>query len=112
MSELTDYLDLIPAQNRSQPNFIAWLSAVANFFVYLNNLYASMIDLFDVDLAVGDQQDILGDWIGISRNVQIPIENVYFSFDGAANVGWDFGVWQPANAPVSVTVLPDEFRRL
>jgi hypothetical protein len=68
-----------------------------------------MIPIFDLDTPpVGNQLDIIGQWVGVSRNVSIPITGVYFTWDGASTLGWDFGTWQPGNAPVSITVLPDD----
>ena len=71
-----------------------------------------MISLFDVDLAIGDQLDIIGQWVGITRNVNVPIDSVYFSWDEDYTLGWEFGTWQPSNAPASVTSLPDDAYRV
>lgn len=57
---------------------------------------------------VGNQLDIIGQWVGVSRNVTIPIAGVFFSWDGLANVGWDFGIWQSATQPVTLVTLPDD----
>jgi hypothetical protein len=38
-------------------------------------------DAFDIDTAIGDQLDILGEYIGFSRRVEIIIERTYFNFD-------------------------------
>lgn len=106
-----DYLNLITSEYRDQPNFIAMISAGVAIPLRVQDLMKSMIPLFDVDIAVGDQLDIIGQWVGISRNVSIPISGVYFAWDGTANVGWDYGTWQPALAPTNVTSLPDDAYR-
>lgn len=108
---LEEYLNLIPSENRQKPNFIATLSASVEVLAYLQDLAASMIPKFDIDVAVGDQLDILGKWIGLSREVSIPIEGVYFSWDGDDEDGWDFGSWSPDSEPTSVTLLPDDAYR-
>jgi hypothetical protein len=72
---------------------------------------AQMIPLFDVDLAVGQQLDVIGQWVGVSRNVAVPIVGVYFSWDDTAADGWDFGVWQPVPPTTTLNVLPDDVYR-
>lgn len=107
---LNEYLNLIPAENRSKPNFIAMLSADLAIPLRVQDLMRSMIPIFDVDTAVGDQLDIIGKWVGISRNVTIPIAGVYFSWDGDFTVGWDYGTWKGVQ-PGDITVLPDDAYR-
>lgn len=112
MPEVEEYLDLIPAQHRQQPKFIAMVELRVGVQVHVQELLASMIAKFDVDLALGDQLDIIGQWVGVSRDVNIPIEGIYFSWDGSdPYVGWDFGNWQPENAPTAITSLPDDSYR-
>lgn len=106
-----EYLNLIPSKNREQPDFLAAISIGLGIQVRIQNLLAAMIPLFDVDTAVGDQLDIIGRWVGISRNVAIPITGVYFTWDGDYTLGWDYGTWQPASEPTEVTVLPDDAYR-
>lgn len=109
---INDYLNLITSEFREQPNFTSTVSVLVSIPVQIQNLLLQMIPLFDVDIAVGDQLDIIGQWVGISRNVNIPITGVFFTWDGAANVGWDFGIWQASNQPTQVTVLPDDSYRV
>ncbi len=112
MSDENEYLDLITSEFRLQPKFTAMVEVDVGVPVQIQNLFLSMIALFDIDVAVGNQLDILGQWIGVSRNVAIPIEGVYFSWDGTDPfVGWDFGNWRPADAPTTITSLPDEAYR-
>lgn len=106
-----DYLNLITSEYRDQPDFTAMISADVGLPVQVQALLASMIPLFDVDAAVGNQLDIIGQWVGITRNVSIPIEGVYFSWDGDYTVGWEYGTWQPSQAPTNITVLPDDAYR-
>lgn len=111
--EIDDYLDLIPAANRNKPNFISTVTTNISVAVRVQNLLASMIPLFDVDIAVGQQLDVIGLWVGVTRNVKVPIAGVYFSWDGTDATGWDFGTWQADLTPGVVTVLPDDaFRTL
>lgn len=109
---LEDYLNLITSEYRNQPTFIATISVWLKAIIYLQDLKKSMIPLFDLDVAVGDQLDILGQWVGVSRNIAIPITGIYFSWDGTDyTLGWDYGSWQPSDAPTSITSLPDDAYR-
>lgn len=109
---LEDYLNLIPSANRDKPNFIAKLSVSLELYVRIQDLLKSMVPLFDVDVAAGDQLDIIGLWVGVSREVRVPISGVYFTWDGSdPALGWDYGSWQPADAPANITVLPDDAYR-
>lgn len=108
-----DYLKLITSAFQAQPNYMATVSLNVAVPVRVQQLLASLVPLFDLDTAVGNQLDIIGQWVGISRNVTIPIGNVYFSWDGTdPTLGWDFGTWQPNLAPSTVTVLPDDSYRV
>jgi len=108
---VSDYVGLITSEYAQQPNFIAMVTQFAQIFVYIQSLSQSMVPLFDVDVAVGQQLDVIGQWVGVSRNVAIPIAGVYFTWDSTFDVGWDYGTWQPSNAPTNVTVLPDDAYR-
>lgn len=108
---LEDYLSLLTSEHREKPNFKAMVTADVTPLLRIQNVLSSMIPLFDVDIAVGQQLDIIGRWVGISRNVSIPIPNVYFEWDGDFTVGWEFGTWQPPLAPTDVTTLPDDAYR-
>jgi hypothetical protein len=106
------YLDIITSEHQDKPNFTAMIQAMAGAAVEIQTVIASMVPAFDLDLAVGSQLDVIGQWAGVSRDVNIPISNAYFSWDGTnPAVGWDSGTWQPYNAPTSVTVLPDDSYR-
>lgn len=108
MATTQDYINLIPSANQNQPNFIKTLSLDVSVQVRVQELLQSMIPLFNLDVAVGNQLDILGQWIGVSRVVNIPVTGIYFTWDGAYSVGWDFGIWQGSLTPVDITILPDD----
>lgn len=108
---IEDYLNLITSEYRQSPNYISMVTFGVSIYVYVQELLASMIPKFDVDLAEGDQLDTIGLWVGISRNISIPITGVYFSWDSDYTEGWDYGTWQPSTLPASVTVLPDDAYR-
>ncbi len=107
-----DYLNLITSEFRLQPNFTAMVGVDVGVPVLIQELLASMIPLFDVDIAVGDQLDIIGQWVGVTRNVTVPITGVFFSWAGTDyTVGWEFGSWQDESQESEITVLPDDAYR-
>jgi hypothetical protein len=106
MNSAQTYLDLIPSQNRAQPKFTAMMTALVQPFVDGQSVLAGMPSLFDIDSAVGVQLDVVGQWVGISRNLSTPI-NTYFAWD-TAGVGWDQGAWKrPSDPIVGLVVLDD-----
>lgn len=109
---VADYLALITSAFQGKLNFTGVITADVAVPARVQDLLQSMIPIFDVDVAGGDQLDIIGKWVGVTRDVSIPIENVFFSWEGANPfLGWDFGSWQPSNEPANVTVLPDDAYR-
>jgi len=103
------YLALITSEHRSQPKFGAMITADVSPQVQVQALLASMVPLFDLDNPpVGNQLDIIGQWVGVSRNLLIPIANVFFEWDGTDAQGWDFGIWNSDVNPSVITVLPDD----
>jgi hypothetical protein len=71
----------------------------------------SLITAFDIDTAVGVQLDILGEWIGRSRYVAVPISGIFFSWD-TDGLGYDQGVWQGHMTRTGYTALSDETYRI
>jgi hypothetical protein len=111
VNDLNYYLNLITSENRNKPDFVAMVTLNTAVARRVQELLTAMIPLFDLDVAVGQQLDVIGQWVGITRNVSIPIDGVYFTWDGTYEVGWDFGTWRPTDAPTSVTSLPDDAYR-
>jgi hypothetical protein len=97
-----DYLDLIPQQNKNKPKFEATILAFVSICTYAQDLMQEVEELFDLDNAKGEQQDILAEWIGTDRRIPVPIEDHYFEWDDNINptlTGWDFGQWQGIGDP-------------
>lgn len=112
MAEVSDYSGLITSEHADKPKFMAMVGAVAQCFVDQIGLLQSMPDAFDLDKAVGAQLDAVGLWVGLGRNIAVPISNVYFSWD-IAGVGWDQGVWkQPGDPDTGITTMDDDTYRL
>ena len=107
LGDIEPYLDLVTSEHRNKPNFIAALSAVLQPIADLEVLLRSMPDLYDLDLAVGSQLDVVGLWVGVSRFLSEPLTGVYFSF-GIDGVGFGQGTWFGPFDPVSgLVALPD-----
>jgi hypothetical protein len=69
MSDIQRYLSLITSEHADKPNFIAWLTAMLTLGADSADCAASMNDALDIDQAVGDQLDIVGGLVGVSRTV-------------------------------------------
>jgi len=110
MSDINDYLNLITSEHRQKPKFIEMISQILALPVHIQNLMVEMqTTLFDIDEnPVGDQLDVIGAWVGASRQVAVPIAGVYFSWEETAEVGWDYGVWAAGEDPANLVLLPDD----
>lgn len=105
------YIDLITSEHRDAPNFIATLSAVLQPFADNIATLRTLYTKFDIDIAVGAQLDVVGEWVGQSRFLSVPLTGVYFSFDNAL-VGFDLGTWHgPFDPDNELIALPDEAYR-
>lgn len=106
-ADVTPYLDLVPSEHRDRPNFITMLTDLLQPLGDLQINVGLMPLLFDIDTAVGDQLDKVGEWVGVGRDVQVALTGVYFSLDDAS-LGLDQGSMQGPDDPTSgLVVLPD-----
>lgn len=64
-----NYLGLITSQHKDKPKYAAMLSALLQHSEDIFSVAVGVDDEFDLDNAVGAQQDILGDIVGQSRTV-------------------------------------------
>lgn len=87
--------------------------AIADLFTracWANTLLLQSLPLlFDFDTAVGDQLDIIGEWVGFNRNISPGITNASFSW-GTNGLGWGQAYWATAGSS-GITVLPDSIYR-
>lgn len=103
----TSYLDLITSEHRSRPNFVAVVTVLLQPLCDLQVNVGVIPALYDIDVAVGDQLDKVGEWIGVTRNVSVALTGVYFSLDDAL-LGLDQGSMQGPDDPTGGLVeLPD-----
>jgi hypothetical protein len=111
---LSDYLNLIPQQHREKPKFIATVSTYVSSCIHIQDVMDSTLKEFDIDFAIGKQQDIVNEWIGSSRAIPIPITGLYFTWGDTSLTGWASGLWKSKFDPdTGIEVLNDtEFRRM
>jgi len=102
---MTDYTLLITSEHK-KPKFQAIVAELTGIIDANTQLINTMPALFDVDVAVGQQLDFVGEWIGFSRNIHPAIDNSFFSLDDV-NLGLDFGYLAGLYDFGGVTVLDD-----
>jgi len=61
------YLDLITPQHRTQPKYMAWLTAALTMINDAQSALFGMKTAYDIGSAVGVQLDVLGAILGVSR---------------------------------------------
>lgn len=111
MPSLDYYLALIPPEHANKPKFVETVTLAVRPYVDCQQMLVALNGKFDVDVAVGQQLDYVGQWIGRTRYIQVPL-NIYFSFD-VAGLGADQGVWfGPFEATTGLTALPDPAYRI
>ncbi|MCC3717988.1 DUF2612 domain-containing protein [Rouxiella badensis] len=109
---MSKYTDLITNYHAGKPKFVSHVDLSTRPLTDVGTTINSLISAFDIDTAVGNQLDILGLWIGLSRRVSTPITGIYFSFD-VDRLGWDQGRWQgPYDPDDGFLDLSDEIYRL
>lgn len=109
---MSEYTDLITPEHAEKPKFFALVDMSTSAISSIRDLQLSYIDTYDLDSAEGAQLDVIGLWVGISRNVAVPISGVYFSFD-TVGLGFDQGVWKgPFDPDTGITSLPDDTYRI
>lgn len=109
---VTKYTDLVTSQHADKLNFLAALTISCQPLADLSALLSNIPHLFDVDYAEGQQLDVVGQWVGVTRDLSVPISGVYFAFD-TAGVGFDEGVWMgPYDPATGITQLSDYYYRI
>lgn len=112
MKTLEDYLSLVAPEHRDSPKFMAELTALLQPLVDMQNFFLVLKNAFDLDNAIGVQLDQVGQWVGRTRNIDTPLQNVYFSFD-EPGLGYDQGNWKgPFDPANGLSVLDDDSYRL
>lgn len=112
-ADIERYLALITSEHRSRDKFKATVSTLVQPMADQIVLTNDIPELYDLDVTVGEQEDVVGQWVGRSRFIDTPILGVYFSWD-TLFVGWDEGQWwQKTDSLTQVARLADEpYRQL
>ncbi|MEJ2896216.1 DUF2612 domain-containing protein [Bordetella avium] len=106
------YTAKITSEHSQRPKFMGVVFNNTQPFCSLFHFLGSYTQAFDLDAAIGAQLDHIGQWIGRSRFVDIPLTGLYFTWDDTADVGWSSGLWKGQFDPESGLIsLPDESYR-
>jgi len=108
MADITDYTGKITSRHADKPKFMAMTQVVAQCFLDANLATSALPAVFDLDNAKDAQLDDVGKWVGVLRNVDTPLTNVYFALD-TAGLGFDQGAWQgPFDPSTGITALDND----
>ena len=111
-ADVTPFLNNITSEHRDKSLFVQMVTATVQPFADMIAQFNLIPSLYNVDVAVGQQLDTVGQWVGVSRFLITPLTGVYFAFD-TAGVGFDEGVWQgPYDTTTGLFELPDDSYRL
>lgn len=107
----TDYTSYITGQHRDKPSFLATVGLLAGALAQTNDAIMSLTEAFNIDAAIGQQLDIIGLWVGISRKQRVPVAGAFFSWN-TAGVGWNQANWKgPYEPSEGIVSLDDETYR-
>ncbi len=107
------YLNRFTWEHRDRPKLQAMARVLLQGITATGSAMLKMPSLFDLNTAVGDQLDKTGEWVGISRQINLPVEGLFFSWD-TDGVGWDQGIWFKTGDSTQQTILlaDDPYRLL
>lgn len=106
------YLNLVTSEHNQKPKFMAMLGVELQPWVDMQNLLQTFSTVFDIAHAVGDQLDKIGQWVGQSRNLAIPLQGVYLTWN-TSGLGWGQGTWfLPGDNTSQIDTLPDDSYRV
>lgn len=109
--DVTPYLNLLRAEHRDKIKLTEAMTATIQPLVDSQVLLARLQTIFDLDSAVGDQLDQVGKWIGASRQLSVPLPDVWFSWN-VVGLGWNEGSWRdPLDPTTEAVILPDDAYR-
>ena len=109
---VADYLAHITPFHRGKPAFTATVAASvadkADLQAFLHGLYAA----FDIDTAIGVQLDVVGEWVGRSRIIPIPIKAPWFTIgDRLRGIGAGYIFQEGYSFGFTNAILDDETYR-
>ncbi len=105
------YTDLITSAHNDKEKFVKTVDLSTDALAQGQDFLNTLPTEFDIDTAVGVQLDAIGEWVGRSRYLNIPLTDYYFEWDNAA-AGWDAGIWrQDFDVENQMTALDDSTYR-
>jgi hypothetical protein len=111
MTTTAAWLALITSEHADKPKYMATLEVLLAPLAEDIDLVGSFPGLFDLTVAVGEQLDQVGQWVGVSRYIKTALTGTYFSLD-TAGLGFDEGLWwSPYSPSTTLTALPDDVYR-
>lgn len=112
--DVESLLRRLSSYQKGHPKYTNYLRLMLQPHIDAANLAVKMPSLFDLDTAVGDQLDKVGERVGQGRVVKFPLVSPYFAWDSGDTRGWDRAPWKgPYDDPYGYGVLDDEtYRRL
>lgn len=103
------YPSLVTSYNQ-KPKFLAMIQALTSGLWELEQLASIVPTFYNIDTAVGQQLDVLGQWIGFSRILSISKQ--WFSFNEPYE-GFDLGEWYVfGDVPYETVTLTDQLYRI
>jgi len=85
----TPYTSLIKSEHNQKPMFMAMVGAVTGAIAAVTAGIQAIQPAFDLDTAIGNQLDIVGQWVGQSRTVENVLVLGFFGFaDDPAALGF------------------------
>jgi hypothetical protein len=111
--EIDDYLNRLTSEHRYKQKYRATVEGVLQPIVNDHNLLETFPEYFDLDVAVGKQLDIDGEWINLARNILVPLRDPWFRWRDPTR-GWGMVIWkEPFDTGTFLESLDDEtYRRL
>ena len=106
---IIDYQNLTTSEHRDKPNFQAVIALAVGLPVQVQTTLEGLIRGLDLNdpMSQGFLLDYIGQWVGISRTLKVPLSDVFITWDGTDALGWDSGIWVDDLNPGGVVTLPD-----
>jgi hypothetical protein len=111
MALISDYTARITSEHTDKSDYVQTVSISVQPMVEIIGVIDNFTSDFDIDTAIGVQEDAVGVRVGRDRYVTVPF-NVYFSI-GVAGLGLGQGVLKGSFDPTTgLTKLPDDIYRI
>lgn len=115
------YLSLITSQHRDKPKFYESVKTVIDPIIDCFNFLNSLNQNFDIDVAKGQNLQILAEWVGASKTIPNSMPLPFFGFADQPSAlpfgeqdgtGWG-GYWRESGVSSysAITMTDDQFKR-